>query len=265
MSKLFGPGEARKITITDNEMLIATNPFLETSRGELSGYSGVEKFGRNDDVDSGAVEDVWDGGGVWVAPTQARVHNLASTSANDTSAGSGARTVEVFGLDASGLLANETVPLSGTALALTGGTYSMVHRLIVRSAGTLNTNEGTIKATAQTDNTVTAQIQPGNGQTLMAIYQIPSDKTGYITSWYASMNRNVTTGAADVRLLVKPPGEIFQVKRVRGLVGAGKSDFDHEYDFPLKVDALSIVKIDADASANDTDVSAGFSILLDDN
>jgi hypothetical protein len=168
MSKLFGPGEARKITITDNEILIATNPFLETSRGELSGYSGVEKFGRNDDVDSGAVEDVWDGGGVWVAPTQARVHNLASTSANDTSAGSGARTVEVFGLDASGLLANETVPLSGTALALTGGTYSMVHRLIVRSAGTLNTNEGTIKATAQTDNTVTAQIQPGNGQTLMA-------------------------------------------------------------------------------------------------
>jgi hypothetical protein len=137
--------------------------------------------------------------------------------------------------------------------------------MIVRSAGTLNTNDGNITATAQTDATVTAQITAGNAQTLMAIYQIPSDKTGYITSWYSSMNRNVTTGSADIRLLVKPPTEVYQVKRVRGLVGAGNSAFDHKFDFPLPVTASSIVKIDAGVSADNTDISAGFAVLLEDN
>lgn len=261
----FGPGSSRILQTTDNDLLIATTAFMETSRGQISGYSGVEKFGRNEDVDTGGFEDVWDGGAAWAAPTEARVHDLTSSSANDADAGSGARTVQVYGLDASGELANEIVTLNGTANVATAGTYTMIHRMIVRSAGTLEWNAGTVKATAQTDSTVTAQIQPNNNQTLMAIYQIPSDKTGYITRWYGTMNRAVTTGAANARLLAKPSGEVFQVKRVLGLVGTGAGSFDHKYEFPLQVAASTIVKVDVDVSANDTDVSAGFTILLEDN
>lgn len=264
-SNLFGPGVAGKLQITDDELLITTNPFLETSRGAISGYDKVDKFGRNSDVDTGAFEDIWDGGATWVAPTAPRVHNVTSTDASDTSAGAGARTVQVYGLDADGLLQNEIVTLSGTAIVATSGTYSMVHRIVVRSAGTIAQNVGTIQATAVTDATVTAQISPEQNQTLMAVYQVPSDKTGYLMSWYSSMNRNVTTGAADVRLLVKPPGEVFQVKSILGLVGAGGSNFQQKKVFPLSITASSIIKIDAQPSANDTDVSAGFEILLEDN
>jgi hypothetical protein len=265
MPTLFGPGVAGQLQTTDDELLITTNPFLETSRGAISGYSGVDKFGRNTDVDTGAFEDIWDGGATWAAPTVPRVHNMTSTDGSDTSAGDGARTVQVYGLDSDGLLQNEIVTLAGTAIVATDGTYSMVHRMVVRSAGTIAQNVGIIKATAVTDATVTAQISAGQNQTLMAIYQIPSDKTGYLMSWYSSMNRNVTTGAADTRLLVKPPGEVFQVKSVIGLVGAGGSNFQQKKLFPLPLPALSIVKTDADASANDTDISAGFEILLEDN
>jgi hypothetical protein len=264
-SNLFGPGVAGKLQITDDELLITTNPFLETSRGAISGYDKVDKFGRNADVDTGGFEDIWDGGATWVAPTAPRVHNVTSTDANDTSAGDGARTVQVYGLDADGLLQNEIVTLAGTAIAATDGTYSMIHRMVVRSAGTIAQNVGTVLATAVTDATVTAQISPEQNQTLMAVYQVPSDKTGYLLVWYSSMNRNVTTGAANVRLLVKPPGEVFQVKGLIGLVGAGKSSFRHKKVLPLPIAASSIVKVDADVSASNTDVSAGYEILLEDN
>lgn len=44
----------------------------------------VNKFGRNPDIDTGSLpEDIWDGGGVWAAPTQSRTHNVASTQAAD--------------------------------------------------------------------------------------------------------------------------------------------------------------------------------------
>jgi hypothetical protein len=265
MPDLFGPGVPGQLAITDDDLLIASNPFIETARGQISNLSGVEKFGRNADIDTGGFEDVWDGGATWVAPTQPRVHNVASSSANDASAGTGARTVQLYGLDADGLLANEIVSLSGTANVATAGTYSMVHRMIIRSAGTIAANEGTVTATAQTDATVTAQIEPTQNQTLMAIYQIPSDKSGYITSWYGSMQRSVTTGAANMRLLVKPPNEVFQVKRIFGLVGTGNGSFKHGFDFALPVSASSIIKVDCDVSASNTDAAGGFSVLLEDN
>lgn len=261
----FGPGSSRIIQTSDDDLIIASNPYLETARGQISTLSPVEKFGRNSDVDSAAVEDIWDGGAVWVAPTAARVHDLASTDDTDTDGGAGARTVEIYGLDANGELASEVVTLAGTANAATAGTYTMIHRMIVRTAGTVNANAGIITATAQTDSTVTAQITTGNNQTLMAIYQIPSDKTGYICSWYASMNRNVVTGAADIRLLIKPSGEVYQVKRIRGLVAGGKSDFDQRFDFAIQAPASAIVKMDAGVTADNTDVSGGFAILLEDN
>ncbi len=48
---------------------------LEIAKGNVPGHSTVNKFGRNTDIDTAAKEDIWDGGGLWVAPTQARKHD----------------------------------------------------------------------------------------------------------------------------------------------------------------------------------------------
>lgn len=258
-----GPGFATTFQTTDDGYLLNQDFIFAVQKGQVSGYSVVAKFGRNADVDTAANEDIWDGGGVWVAPTQDRLHNIASTDANDAAAGTGARTVEVFGLTA-GVITSETVTLNGVSNVATTNAYGIIYRMIVRTAGSGGVNAGTITATAQTDATVTAQINVGLNQTLMAIYQIPTGKTGYIYRWYGDMNRNVTTGAADLRLLIKPDGEVFQTKRFNGLLNAGSSGFDKMLS-SLKVEASGIVKIDAGVSANDTDISAGFDILLADN
>lgn len=230
---------------------------------ELGDYAPQHKFGKNTDIDTAASEDIWDGGAVWVAPTEARLHLIASSVVSDTSAGTGARTVQIYGLDSAGALQNETVTMNGTTNVTTTNSYIMVHRMVVRTAGSNNANVGDISATAQTDSTVTAKILTGNNQTLMAIYQIPSDYSqGCIVSFYTDMNRKTTTGAADIALLAKPNGEVWQVKNVAGVVGAGTSHYQHRYVVPNCFAALTTLKMQATVSANDTDISAGFDIIL---
>ena len=73
--------------------------YFSVSEGLTPGYSRLNKFGRNPDIGTATdPEDVWDAGGVWVKPTQARIHDIASTSGNDAAAGSGALTIRVYGL-----------------------------------------------------------------------------------------------------------------------------------------------------------------------
>lgn len=239
----------------------------DIAEGNREGHTNLQKFGRNTDIDIAASEDIWDGGGTWVAPTVARVHNIASTSANDDGdpAGSGAQTVEIFGLDASFLLQSETIILNGLTDVPTVNSYTMIHRMIVRSAGATGANAGDITATAVTDATVTAQISAGFNQTLMAIYQIPAGKTGYIQRFYASIHAGSPTGKSDVELRVQPDGEVFQIKNIQGISTAGSSHFDHPFPLPLAISALTTIKLIAAVTANSMDISAGFDLILVDD
>lgn len=236
--------------------------FYEVSRQNISGASSVLKFGRNVDVDTGAVEDIWDGGGTWTPPTAARGHNVRSSNACDVSDGAGARTVEIFGLDTDYVQQNETITLNGTTNVSTSGSYVRIHRMIVRTAGSDGINHGDITACAPTEDTVTAQISASFNQTLMAIYTVAASHTAYMTSFYANMLRNNTTGAANIFLKVQPDGEPLQIKNVQGLIGAGTSHFSHLFGLPFRVTEKSDIRIQADVTANNTDIAAGFDLAL---
>lgn len=241
--------------------------FLRIQQGLVTGYSSVLKFGRNSDVDTGAYEDIWTGGGTWVPPTTARVHDIVSSNTNDdgSPAGTGAQTVKVMGLDGTYALAEETITMNGTTNVATVGSYIIIYRMYVVTAGSGGANAGAITATAQTDATVTARIEIGDNQTLMAIYQIPAGKTGYITHYYGSMNNVVTATSGDLKLLIKPFGEVYQIKHIIGVISTGSSIIHYQYDIPLVVTEKSLIKLSAESSANNTDFSAGFDIVLVDN
>jgi hypothetical protein len=178
--------------------------------GHISGYRTVNKFGRANNVDA-APTDIWDMANtvqdeaLWVAPTQARIHDIVSTDAGDDGdpAGVGARTLRVFGLtDWDTAEVSEDIVLNGTTNVPTVNAYVIIHRMMVLTKGATSVNVGNITATAQTDGTVTAEIYAGQGQTQMAIYGIPSTQAAYMTAYWASLNKG-TEGAADIL----PPGE----------------------------------------------------------
>ena len=62
------------------------------------------KFGFNPDI-STSEETVWDHGGLYSYLAAASVLSVSSANVNDTALGSGARTVQIHGLDAKGFLA----------------------------------------------------------------------------------------------------------------------------------------------------------------
>lgn len=237
--------------------------YFEVAVGNVLNHSTVNKFGRNTDIDNAAEEDIWDGGGVWSEPSATQVYTVTSTSANDATGGTGARTVQIYGLNSAGALINETISMTGTGVVTLTNSYQMIHRMIVRTAGSGGANAGIIKAVANTDGTVTAQIGTGNNQTLMAIYKIPAGYKGCMIGFDVTINRNVTNNvAANTTLYAKPDGEVWQVKQTHGVVAAGSSFVDHTFQPPNCFDPLTLIKLSLNTSSDNTDVSGSFDLVL---
>ena len=249
---------------------------LEVSRGNINGVTAVNKFGRSTNVDSGVDTDIHDGANAtddvdtWVAPTQARTHQVTSTSTSDTSAGAGAKTLQVYGLtDWDTAEVSETITMNGTSNVATANTYVIIHRMKVLTKGTSGPNAGVITATADTDTTVTAQINIGEGQTQMAIYGIPSIQTGYISEYYCSAVKGAAAASVAMTLLANPEPDVevtkFITKHTMGIVTDGSNFAEQVFSPYYKIAGPAIIKMQGNASAINTDVSAGFDIYLVDN
>lgn len=238
--------------------------------------SAVNKFGRATNADAGVLTDVWDGANadddvdVWVAPTQARMHQIVSSSDGDDGdpAGGGARTLRIYGLTAWDVdEVFEDVTLNGKANVATVNAYVIIHRMKVLTKGETATNVGTIKATADVDGSVTAQINVGAGQTQMAIYGVPSTKQARVTGYYVSAIKESTPNfVAEVTFLVNPePGaELlnFLTKHTLGIAAQGSSYVRHQWNPFFDVQGPAIIKVRVNSSTNNTDVSAGFDLIM---
>lgn len=261
----YYPQEALALSPASQGLKRSADFYFDVAAGDVRGHSSVNKFGRNPDIDQ-TKEDIWDGGGTWAAPTVAQVHSITSTSQTDAITGTGARTMQIYGLDSAGALINETVTLSGSNSISTTNEYLMIHRMIVRSGGSGGVNAGIIRATAGTDRTVTAQINATNNQTLMSIYQIPAANDGCMVQFSISVNKSAGAASlADAYLYAKPTGEVWQVKHLTGLMTTGTSELTHKYGVPKCFEPLTLIKLSAATSADNIDVSGAFDIVLHPN
>lgn len=266
-----GEGKVVSTTRTQGDGELA----LEIPAGRVGGFSSVNKFGRTRNADSGVATDIWDGANAtddidtWTAPTAARVHAVVSSSANDTSGGTGARTVQVFGLTAwTATESSEVVTMNGTTPVNTSASYVIVHRIKVLTSGASGPNVGYIDATAASDSTITAIVLPGEGQTQMAVYGIGAS-CAYLTSFYASVLRASNKSvAANVALLWTPDVSnqtaVWQVKHTLGLYDPGSTNIQHYYNPYSKFTGPGILKLEVTTDQDDADVSGGFDLILED-
>lgn len=248
---------------------------LEVARGRITGVTRVNKFGAAPDGVQTSATDIWSRADstptqqIWLAPTAARVHAIVSTSTSDDGSpvGVGARTIRVYGLQTwSSAETNEDVTLDGTTPVNTANSYVIIHRMKVLTSGATSINVGTITATAATDNTVTAVIAPGDGQTEMAIYGVPSGYTFYLKRWGASIGKGNTTISVNFKLLVNENPNVQTTNYLRkddiNLVSTGTSGISRVYDIPPSFAGPCIVKVQAIASNADTDATSGFDAYI---
>jgi hypothetical protein len=163
----------------------AYEPFeLQVSRGQIQGHSVVTIAGYNSDVDT-SWEMITPVGNLSYAASALQM-TVSSSDADDTSAGTGARTVLITGLDADYAVISETVTMNGQTAVTTTNSYLRINSMLVTTAGTSLANEGIIyigtgTVTSGVPATVYNVIAAGFNNATSSQYTVPAGYTGYLT------------------------------------------------------------------------------------
>jgi len=182
----------------------------QVSMGLIPGWRSFNKFAQSSVVSTSYV-DVWPNASTLSYLSAAEKMNIVSTDATDDLGNTGAETLTIYGLDDNYDEIQEDITLNGLSNVLTTNSYLRVYRMIVTSAGTNGSNAGTITATAQTAATVQAYIGVGINQTLQSQYTVPNGYYLLINDFEITVQKGDQAG---VRGMIRPFGEVFQVKRV---------------------------------------------------
>lgn len=243
----------------------AHEPFeLQVARGQIAYHRPQFKFGFNPDVDN-VLETVWAQGGLYSYPASATTMTVSSSDANDTSAGTGARTISIFGLDANYAEIFETVTLAGQTPVATVNSYLRINRAIVLSAGTGGQNAGVLyvgtgTVTAGVPANVYTTIAAGDNQTLMALWTVPAGSTAYLYATAVTVATIQNNKYCTVSLVARPLGQVFQVK---DKFVVSLDTHIQPYAFPLRFAEKTDIEVRAigDSASADIAISAGLDMV----
>ena len=236
---------------------------------EFGDYRNINRFGFNNDIDTGAAEDIWTSGGMFPYLTTARTLSIVSTSASDTAAaGTGARLVVVDGLNSAFVEQLEVVAMTGLVPVITALSYLRIDRIFVFTAGSTKFNVGMITATATVDLVVQATIPivpTPLGTSFGAFYTIPAGKVGVFNDVHASLGGGGAATAV-VRLFIRDAANPDGAWRAgfRFTLQATSSDRHHVLPLPALIPEMYDLRLSATVGQNNTEVEAGFSLMTRD-
>ncbi len=227
------------------------------------------KFGFNGAVNTTA-ETIWTQSNAYTWNSAAQLE-VTSSDVDDTSAGAGARTVTIEGLDANYAEISETIDMNGQtadAGSTTTASFLRVNRMYVATAGATGVNEGVIYASTGDQTvgvpndltTIRARIDASAGQTLQCVYTVPADKTLYLYQIWASSAS--TVASAQIDFLTSENGGPWQTKQ---RFACQQGSVIAPYNFPLVIPERTDIEMQATSSTGDIDVSGSFEFLLTPN
>jgi len=240
---------------------------INISAGNVDGVSYVEKFGMNTDVDANK-ETIWDGGDIYTYIATAETVTVTSSSGSDSAAGTGARTVEVQGLNSSYEVVTETLTVGGASGTVE---FLRVFRARVITAGTDGVNAGNVSVTSDDTSTVLAKIgvdgtgsnAAGRGQTFMALYTIPAGKTGYLTQWTVGSGKQNTDAVAFI--LSRDATVTDAAFNSKDIITVSATTYSKNYTIPLQFTEKTDIEVRAYSGTNNSLVSSTFNLILYDN
>ncbi len=242
----------------------AYEPFdLQVSRGQIQGHRNVTVFGFNPDVDSTQVS-VWPLPSLITFPESALQMTVSSTSANDTSAGTGARTVVVQGLDANYNEVSETVTMNGqTAVTMTTAMLR-VNYAYVGTAGSGNSAAGDIyigtgTVTAGVPATAYDIIKFDYNNTTTGSYTIPAGYTAYVSQGLFSTGQAGGSNAVQGRLLSRG---VDNIRRTAAITTINNGVANYVFEYPLAIPQKTTLEATAIGSSANNAVSSMFILVL---
>lgn len=242
----------------------AYEPFeLQVSRGQIQGHRNVTVFGFNPDVDNTQVS-VWPLPSLITFPASAIRMTVSSTSANDTSNGTGARTIVVQGLDADYNEVTETVTLSGQTPVTMTAFLLRVNYAYVATAGSGNGAAGDIyvgtgTVTAGVPATTYDIIKFDYNVTTTGSYTIPAGYTGYVSQGLFSTGQAGGSNAVQGRLLSRGTDNI---RRTAAITTINNGVANYVFEYPLAIPEKTTLEATAVGSSTNNAVSSMFILVL---
>jgi hypothetical protein len=239
-------------------------PFeLQVARGQIQGHRNVTVFGFNPDVDTTQVS-VWPLPSLITFPSSAIQMTVSSSSANDTSAGTGARTIVVQGLDADYNEVTETVTLNGQTAVTMTASLLRVNYAYVATAGSANSAAGDIyigtgTVTSGVPATVYDIIKLDYNNTTTGSYTVPAGYTAYFSQGLFSTGQATGSTKVEGRLLTRGTNNIRMTAAIT-TINNGVANYVFEY--PLAIPEKTTVEATAIGGANNNAVSSMFIFVL---
>ena len=253
-----------------NKSAVLVQPIDPFNIGGGYGTSGedyIEKFGANLSVGAD-IETIWETGGIYEYLTVASTVSAISDDSGDTVTGTGARTIEIQGLDSNYNTVTEVISTNGTSSgSASTNEFLRIYRALVKTAGSTGTNEGHIDINAGSTTVIsigtkgTGVNKEGFGQSQTSVYTIPAGKTGYITQW--SVGSSVYNSGVQAFLMLSEPndGPIMRTKDIMFLNNFSIKD----YKVPLQALEKTDIEVRAYDTATGVPVSTSYNVILVDN
>lgn len=233
----------------------------------LSVGNWINKFGENPSVSAtlGATDDlIYHTGTAYLPADVVNGSNINITAqAGDTQAGTGARTIQIEGLDADGHFQTEVITLNGTSAVNPTKNWLRIYRAFVRTAGSNGGSTGTITIA---DGTGTFVVIPTfHNQTLHGVYTIPNDfKGGWLVAYKVSMAEKNTTNYTQCAIQTKSHDGVWQTKADFSVRAGSPAVYRYE-GLGVRMSPLTDVKVTFyQASGDNLLVAGNFEIYLED-
>lgn len=254
--------------ITNREFL------LEVRKGNVDGHSMVSIRGFDRNLTTTKLVIHPEGGTTNINQSSIdrqsgtpSVVKVASTSANDTNAGTGMRTCTLSGLDANGVAQSEVIVMNGTTEVTSSLTYSAVTGLLAKVWGSTTYNEGLIYVgtgvfTAGVPATpmFVMDIESNIGHT--GYYVVPAGYTLFPIEFYAGIAGS--TKYATIYLSTSENGTNWiDVEDYSVTSNAPLNIREHNFSSEIAEDTHVVIK--AKAGGANTDITTRWTCVLIDN
>ena len=216
-----------------------SNFLFDIARGNVVGASPQNIFGFNTAVGS-TFETVWNDGGAYAWPTEAKTMTIVSSSASDT------MQVLIKGLDASYLELDQIVTLTGTGAVTIPKDIYRVNSAVILSGS----NVGDI--TIASGGVTYGYIGAGLGTTQACIYTVPANHKLYL--FRIDCNSATATGSQYVTIRNVIQSSNGRVLRVAEATFA-ESQISYDRQVPFMIDEKTDFQFEASSSSSTNEVA----------
>jgi hypothetical protein len=241
-----------------------TEPFeLQVSRGQIEGHRTVVVFGYNGDVDT-IMETIWPYGGILPFTGTAIQMKVSSSSTSDTSAGTGARTIVIEGLDADHNEISETVTLNGQTAVTTTKSFLHINNAYVATTGSGLSAAGDIyigtgSVTLGVPATVYDVIAYDYNSRITGSYTVPAGYTAYLVQGLFSSGQAGGSNAITGRLMTRGTND---VRMTAAIVTLNNGAANYVFEYPPAIPEKTTIEAQAFGSSTNNACSSMFIICL---